>query len=71
MGAVGGHGLDAIPDQWFHHHANHAASAYYGLRKVGGAHLVMTLDGRGDDTCAHVYLAEKGALGCWPPRRRQ
>ncbi|MBS0157310.1 MAG: hypothetical protein JSS26_01820 [Nitrospira sp.] len=57
------HGLDAIPISRFHHHANHAASAYYGLRKNWEEpHLVMTLDGGGDDACAHVYLAEKGAL---------
>lgn len=64
------HGLDAIPISRFHHHANHAASAYYGLRKNWEEpHLVMTLDGGGDDACAHVYLAEKERSGCWPPRR--
>ncbi|MBX3341317.1 MAG: hypothetical protein KF711_06990 [Nitrospira sp.] len=56
-------GLDGIPVSRFHHHSNHAASAYYGLRKNWHErHLVFTLDGGGDDACAHVYMAENGAL---------
>ncbi|HNL89373.1 MAG TPA: carbamoyltransferase C-terminal domain-containing protein [Nitrospira sp.] len=56
-------GLDGIPVSRFHHHSNHAASAYYGLRKNWHEpHLVLTLDGGGDDACAHVYMAENGAL---------
>ncbi len=56
-------GLDGVPVSRFHHHSNHAASAYYGLRKNWHEpHLVFTLDGGGDDACAHVYLAENGAL---------
>lgn len=56
-------GLDGVPVSRFHHHSNHAASAYYGLRKNWHEpHLVFTLDGGGDDACAHVYLAEDGAL---------
>lgn len=55
--------LDGVPVTRFHHHSNHAASAYYGLRKNWHEpHLVFTLDGGGDDACAHVYVAEKGAL---------
>ncbi len=56
-------GLDGVPVSRFHHHSNHAASAYYGLRKNWHEpHLVFTLDGGGDDACAHVYLAENGTL---------
>ncbi len=56
-------GLDGIPVSRFHHHSNHAASAYYGLRKDWHEpHLVFTLDGGGDDACAHVYLAQHGGL---------
>ncbi|HPV81904.1 MAG TPA: carbamoyltransferase C-terminal domain-containing protein [Nitrospira sp.] len=56
-------GLDGIPVSRFHHHSNHAASAYYGLRKNWHEpHLVFSLDGGGDDACAHVYFAENGAL---------
>lgn len=56
-------GLDGVPVSRFHHHSNHAASAYYGLRQNWhDPHLVFTLDGGGDDACAHVYLAQNGAL---------
>ncbi|MCK6494577.1 MAG: hypothetical protein L6Q34_14220, partial [Nitrospira sp.] len=56
-------GLDGVPVSRFHHHANHAASAYYALRKNWEEpHLVLTLDGGGDDACAHVYLAEQGTM---------
>ncbi|MBX3649722.1 MAG: hypothetical protein KF766_18865, partial [Rhodocyclaceae bacterium] len=56
-------GLDGVPVSRFHHHSNHAASAYYGLRKNWHEpHLVFTLDGGGDDACAQVYLAENGTL---------
>ncbi|HNP83054.1 MAG TPA: carbamoyltransferase C-terminal domain-containing protein [Nitrospira sp.] len=56
-------GLDGIPVSRFHHHSNHAASAYYALRKNWEEpHLVLTLDGGGDNTCAQVYLAQHGEL---------
>ncbi|MCW5786011.1 MAG: hypothetical protein KIT49_00710 [Nitrospira sp.] len=56
-------GLDGVPVSRFHHHSNHAASAYYGLRKNWHEpHLLFTLDGGGDDACAQVYLAENGTL---------
>lgn len=56
-------GLDGIPVSRFHHHSNHAASAYYALRKNWQEpHLLFTLDGGGDDACAHVYLAQNGEL---------
>jgi carbamoyltransferase len=56
-------GLDSVPIQRYHHHSNHAASAYYGLRKNGEApHLVFTSDGGGDDACSHVYLAQGESL---------
>ncbi|HJR76194.1 MAG TPA: carbamoyltransferase C-terminal domain-containing protein [Nitrospiraceae bacterium] len=56
-------GLDGIPISRFHHHSNHAASVYYALRKNWDEpHLVFTLDGGGDDSCAHVYLAQRGKL---------
>ncbi|MBI4001538.1 MAG: hypothetical protein HY348_07125 [Nitrospira defluvii] len=52
-----------MPIHRYHHHSNHAASAYYGLRKNGeDPHLVFTLDGGGDDACAQVYLAQGGTL---------
>lgn len=56
-------GLDGVPVSRFHHHSNHAASAYYGLRKNWHEpHLVLTLDGGGDDACAQVYLGQNGTL---------
>jgi carbamoyltransferase len=56
-------GLDAMKISRFHHHSNHAASAYYGLRRNSvDPHLVFTLDGGGDDACAHLYLARRGQL---------
>ena len=56
-------GLDGIPISRFHHHSNHAASAYYALCKNWQEpHLVFTLDGGGDDACAHIYLAQEGEL---------
>jgi carbamoyltransferase len=56
-------GLDGMKTHRFHHHSNHAASAYYGLRRnFADPHLVFTLDGGGDDACAHVYLARGGRL---------
>lgn len=45
------------------HHLCHAASAYFGLRKNPvDPHIVLTLDGGGDEECSHVYIAEKGQL---------
>jgi predicted NodU family carbamoyl transferase len=45
------------------HHFLHAATAYYGFRQhVSDPHLVMTLDGGGDDLCSQVYLARDGKL---------
>ena len=56
-------GLDGIPISRFHHHSNHAACAYYALCKNWQEpHLVFTLDGGGDDACAHIYLAQEGEL---------
>lgn len=56
MAAVG---LESVPVVRYHHHLNHAAAAYYGMRRNDhDAHLVLTLDGGGDDACAHVYLAQ-------------
>lgn len=46
-----------------HHHFNHAAAAYYGLRAdPDQAYLVLSLDGGGDDACSHVYLAREGRM---------
>lgn len=57
------HGLDRNTIHRSDHHTNHAASAYYGLcRDFGQAHVVLTLDGGGDDCCSHVYLAKEGTL---------
>ena len=56
-------GLGECPLDRFHHHSNHAASAYYGLcRNFDEPHLVFSLDGGGDDACAHVYVGEAGRL---------
>jgi carbamoyltransferase len=61
--ALARHGLDRRPLKRTHHHLNHAASAYYGLRIDHDVpHLVLTLDGGGDGDCAHVYRAEGGRL---------
>jgi len=57
------HGLERVPLRRFHHHLQHAASAYFGRRSDPEApHLVLTLDGGGDGDCAHVYRAEGGKL---------
>ena len=46
-----------------HHHLNHCASAYYGLcPEFQEPHLVLSLDGGGDDACSHIYLATNGAM---------
>ncbi len=45
------------------HHMNHAACAYFGMRKNSTEkHLVLTLDGGGDDACSQVYMAENGQM---------
>lgn len=52
------HSLGGIPIKRTHHHLNHAASAYFGMRKNSHEpHLVLTLDGGGDTDCSHVYYA--------------
>lgn len=57
------HGLQAVPVRRTHHHLNHAATAYFGLREnPRDPHLVVTLDGGGDDDCAHVYVGENNQL---------
>lgn len=61
--ALAHHGLDGCPLRRTHHHLNHAASAYFGLRSDGEQpYLVLTLDGGGDGDCAHVYRAEHDRL---------
>jgi carbamoyltransferase len=60
---LGRHGLGDLPLRRTHHHLNHAASAYYGLRaSPDDSYLVLTLDGGGDGDCGHVYRAEDGRL---------
>ena len=62
-GYLAQHGLGQIELVRSHHHLNHAAAAYFGCRQnADEAHLVVTLDGGGDDDCAHVYIGEKGRL---------
>ena len=62
-GYLSDHGLGQRPLVRTHHHFNHAASAYFGLRQnPKDAHLVISLDGGGDDACAHVYVGEEGRL---------
>jgi carbamoyltransferase len=61
--ALSRHGLADKPLRRTHHHLNHAAAAYYGLRLDADApYLVLTLDGGGDRDCAHVYRGERGQL---------
>lgn len=46
-----------------HHHRNHAAAAYFGLRKnEQEPHLVLSLDGGGDEACAQVYRCQEGRM---------
>jgi carbamoyltransferase len=60
---LGRHGLADRPVRRTHHHLNHAASAYFGLRPDADApYLLLTLDGGGDGDCGHVYRAERGRL---------
>ncbi|HML60337.1 MAG TPA: carbamoyltransferase C-terminal domain-containing protein [Solidesulfovibrio sp.] len=60
---IAAHGLGRARLHRFDHHGNHAASAYYGLcRDFDAPHLIVTLDGGGDDSCGHVYIGEKGRL---------
>jgi carbamoyltransferase len=62
-GFLSDHGLGQRPLVRTHHHFNHAASAYFGLRQnPKDPHLVVTLDGGGDDACAQVYVGEEGRL---------
>lgn len=57
------HGLTRARIVRSHHHRNHAAAAYFGLRlNPRDAHLVMTLDGEGDGMASHVYVGEEGCL---------
>jgi carbamoyltransferase len=57
------HGLDSRPLRRTHHHLNHAASAYFALRRAHDEpYLVLTLDGGGDGDCSHVYRAQSGRL---------
>jgi len=57
------HGIDSDRVVRTDHHRNHAASAYYGRRmNPVDAHLVLTLDGGGDDVCSQVYVGERGRL---------
>src|SRR3954452_1409103 len=57
------HGLEGRPLRRTHHHLNHAAGAYYGLRlHAEQPYLVLTLDGGADGDCAHVYRADRGRL---------
>ena len=61
--ALARHGLAHAEIRRTHHHLNHAASAYFGCRKNAvDPHLVLTLDGGGDDACAQVYVATEGQL---------
>ena len=56
-------GFDPAKTVRFHHHLNHAASAYYALRQnPRDPHLVLTLDGGGDGDCSHVYVAQGNDL---------
>ncbi|MDP8247357.1 MAG: carbamoyltransferase C-terminal domain-containing protein [Candidatus Tritonobacter lacicola] len=57
------HGLQKARVVRKHHHLNHAAAVYYGLRKEHDEpYLVMTLDGAGDDACSHIYIGQGGKL---------
>jgi len=57
------HGLGHAKIIRSHHHLNHAAAAYYGMaHKMSEPYLIMTLDGGGDDSCSHIYVAENGKM---------
>lgn len=60
-------GLSGVPFSPFEHHACHAASAHYGLRRdPDEENLVLTADGMGDQLCASVRVMGAGgerALG--------
>ena len=57
------HGLAAKRLVRAHHHFNHGATAYFGLREdPDEPYLVLSLDGAGDGDCAHVYTAAAGRL---------
>ncbi len=57
------HGLGRAPIIRSHHHENHAASAYFGLRaNPTEPHLVLTHDGSGDGVSARVYIGANGKL---------
>ncbi|MDF2669606.1 MAG: putative Carbamoyltransferase, NodU family, partial [Paenibacillus sp.] len=57
------HGLSHVPVVRTHHHLNHAAAAYFGMRNDAvEPHLVITLDSGGDGDCSHVYLAANNEL---------
>ena len=54
-------GLGDVPLEHFDHHAAHAATAYYGLRRERKApYLVLTCDGAGDNLCATVRVCKDG-----------
>lgn len=45
------------------HHLNHSAAAYFGLRQnTADPHLILSLDGGGDEACAQVYQASNGEM---------
>ena len=46
-----------------HHHLNHAAAGYFGLREsTTDPYLILSLDGGGDDAVAQVYKGENGKM---------
>lgn len=54
-------GLEGVPVSFYGHHPNHAATAYYGLRRdPSERYLVLTCDGAGEGLCATVSVMGGG-----------
>ena len=57
-----GWGIAADKVQFHDHHAAHAATAYFGLRRDDDPYLILTLDGGGDGLSGSVWSAQGGHL---------
>ncbi len=60
---LAGLGLPADGARAYNHHLCHAAAAYFAMRSdPQSEHLVLTLDGAGEDDCAAVWIGAGGRL---------
>ena len=57
-----GWGFAADKVQFHDHHASHAATAYFGLRRDDDPYLILTLDGGGDGLSGSVWIGQGGRL---------